>query len=98
MAFQDIKRAADLDRQLQAFNVFSLLTGLANNFQNQVKIAEDAIRREQVVSIRESYVVIEGDTYQSIATKFYGSVDRWEELRDFNPGELTPDTVILIPR
>lgn len=98
VAFYDIKSAANISRQLAAWNVFSLLSGLANGFQNQAKVAEDAIRREQVLSVKQAYVVVEGDSWQSIASRFYGGIDRWSDLRDFNPGELVINRTILIPR
>ena len=40
-----------------------------------------------------SYVVVAGDTYGSIANKFYGDVNKWHKIADANP---YPETAIPI--
>lgn len=52
--------------------------------------------------IRTTFIAADGDTWESISTRFYGTPDRAADLRDANgaaPGQApTPGTTYLVPR
>ena len=67
------------------------------HFQDMKKSTE----REHIRTFRQVYYSKPGDTLQSISTKFFGDVSRWEEIGTINliePGSLlTVDTLLIIP-
>ena len=97
-SYLEIKAAANLKRQVDALNVLSLVSGLANNMNTKFKQVEDSVRNINLTSIRGSYTIVDGDTYQSISTRQYNTVDRWKDIQEFNIGiPLEPGRTILIP-
>jgi len=51
--------------------------------------------------VQREHVVIEGETYQSIAQRYYGDHREWRKLQAANgiePADLTAGTVLTIPR
>lgn len=85
--------------RLGSFNTLGNLVNLSNSLLIDFNSIERNLRQEQIAFVFRSYVTKEGDTYQSIATRFYGNWDRWQELRDTNGlGELQGGEFLLIPR
>ena len=98
-SFERIKSSFGTFERLNGYNAIYNYQAFSNSSQIRLKTIEDSVRAEQVQSIRESYIVVQGDTLQSISTKIYGSPDRWEEIRDVNfvEGELRENQLLLIP-
>ena len=67
------------------------------NLHLSLKKEEDALTVEAVSFIKRTYVVKEGDTWQTIAVTFYNSPDRWQEIEQLNEGPLTTNRIIIIP-
>ena len=99
VSYDQISDALDPFTRLNALNAFSNLFNLSNNLLLDFSSAQDAVRAEQFSSIKETYVAVSGDTYQSISAKFYGTWQRWEELKNLNnyPDTLSGGEIFLIP-
>ena len=78
-------------------NMISYSSKVLGNFQEMKKSTE----REYIRTFRQVYFSKPGDTLQSISTKFYGDVSRWEEIGRINLIEvgslLQEDTLLIIP-
>ena len=108
-AYSTVKNAANPKRLLNSINIFNLIQNMINDFQIDLKRTEDIMRNELIVKIDQTYVVVSGDTWQSIAIRFYNNSDRWEEIKNINPPHveqvdqngftvLKEGEVILIPK
>ena len=87
--------------RIRGINAFGITNGMINSVQQFTKDIEDNIEREEANSVEELYVVKPGDSLQSISTRFYGSFDRWNELKRVNEltsNELTTGQQLIIPR
>ena len=67
--------------RLLAWNTIGNLLFFTHRLQKNYKVVEDSLRQQQATNIKKAYIVRPGDTYQSVATREYGSFDRWEELK-----------------
>ena len=85
-------------RQSQsALTIGNSLQQFIANLHLSLKKEEDALTVEAVSFIKRTYVVKEGDTWQTIAVTFYNSPDRWQEIEQLNEGPLTTNRIIIIP-
>ena len=86
-------------QRLGALNTYGNLINLHNTFLLDINKIDRSFKGEEATFIQRTYVTKVTDTYQSIATHFYGNFDRWEEIRDVNnKGDLIPGEILLIPR
>ena len=78
-------------------NMISYSSKVLGNFQEMKKSTE----REYIRTFRQVYFSKPGDTLQSISTKFFGDVSKWEEIGRINLIEvgslLQEDTFLIIP-
>lgn len=89
--------------KLESWRNIGTVGSVQNEIQQRIKETEDAIRISQLQSIKTTYVVKEGDTWQKISSKFFRDYSRWEDIKDLNPnskdvfGDPVKNSVILIP-
>jgi len=65
----------------------------------------DSAQYEQAEKIKPQkfHIVLKGQTLTSISLKYYGSVDNWQKILDYNrktikdPNKLIPGTKLIIP-
>lgn len=89
---------ANSARQAQsALTIGNTLQQFIADLHLSLKKEEDALTVEAVSFIKRTYVVKEGDTWQTIAVTFYNSPDRWQEIEQLNEGPLTANRIIIIP-
>ena len=98
VAYANVSGSLPAFTRLTAFNTYGNLLNLNNNLLLSYKDIEDSFRGRQFSRINMTYIANEKDTYQSLATRFYGSFDRWEEIKNINGyAELQGGEVLLIP-
>ena len=99
VSYASISSSLDTFSRLGSFNTLGNLINFNNNLLLDFKKIEESLRDEQFNFIQKTYVTKETDTYQSISTRFYGTWERWEEIKDFNgQGEIQGGELLLIPR
>ena len=99
-AFSEVSATLPIFKRLGSLNTYGNIINLSNNLLLDFKNTENSLRSEQFSSVQQTYVAKEGDTYQSISTRFYDTWQRWEELKNLNGyGEtLQGGEILIIPR
>ena len=78
-------------------------TGVVVKFDDgDISMERSAVHPAAVTSYRNTHTVLEGETIQSIAFKYYGDSGRWMDICDVNSiydpfEELKPGMEIYIP-
>ena len=100
-SYQRVTNSFNILVKLESWRSIGTTGSVLNEIQERIKESEDNIRLQQINSIKTTYVVKEGDTWQGISTRFFGVFSRWEEIKNLNPknnlGDPVKNSVILIP-
>ena len=100
-AVSKVDSSIDTFGRLLTWNTIGNMISYTNRLQGNFSDLKKSTEREEVRNFKEIYFTKEGDTLQSISTKFFGNSDRWEELAQINNIEigetLNEDTFIVIP-
>lgn len=99
LAYNRVSSSFDAFTRLNAYNAIGNLFNLSNNLLLDLNNAQEAVRTEQFSSIQTVHITRANDTYQSISNKYYGTWERWEEIKNFNTGSdtLQGGEVLIIP-
>ena len=100
-SYQYVANSFDTFRKLESWRSIGTVGSVMNEIQQSIKESEDSVRISQLQSIKTTYVVKEGDTWQRISSRFFNDYSRWEDIKNLNPndpnGDPIENSVILIP-
>ena len=100
-AVNRVESGVDTFSRLLAWNTIGDMIAYTHRIQGNFSDLKRSVEREEVTNFREIYFVKEGDTLQSISSRFYGNPDRWDEIRQLNNlevgADLAVDYLLIIP-
>ena len=98
--YSRISSSIDTVTRLSSYNPIANLGGMAFSLQSVYKSIEDRTRSSVRENIRRVHIVKRGETLQSISVKYYGSFDRWQEIKTVNnlrTSTVSENQVLIIP-
>ena len=100
-AVNRVESGVDTFSRLLAWNTIGDMIAYTHRIQGNFSDLKRSVEREEITNFREIYFVKEGDTLQSISSRFYGNPDRWDEIRQLNNlevgADLAVDYLLIIP-
>jgi len=85
---------------MEANIIINGIGNLASFIDRTLKRVEDRFRTEQIGRIKRVHIVKSHDTLQSIAVRYYGSYNNWEEIKNANglqSNTIIPGQELIIP-